>query len=325
MYTITYSANNGTGYKAAAIMLEDFTTGSSQPLSSVGLQFLVLVVSSTKQCSKSPTFIPPTLAQGSCVSVPPMGTFTTQLIANGSGSVIKEIETTSPLGTTKGALQHRPGTTVYYVNITWTPRPSQYNQNHPFCYTAVNTDGQTSEQTCIQILTGHLPPALVNGTNIPNDQTVLASNTTWRARFDRAIQRSSDGYITFHDYSTGEEVYRINASSSLELRFSQANEIVIRPKHAFPDGEKFYIQLSKGLVKEDAGCGLVNEPIGGKGFWVFETTQHQMIANDQCVTTPQPTPSYTSRSPCSTPNAETCGATKTTSVVIQLNATIIIN
>ena len=300
--TITYSAN-GTGFKAAAIMLEDFSAGSLQPLSSVGLQFLVLVVSSTEQCSKSPTFIHPTLLQGSCVSVPPMASFTTQLRANGSsGSNISEIETISPLGTSKGVLQHIVGTTVYYVNITWTPKPSQYNQNHPFCYTALNSAGLASEQTCIQILTAHLPPALVNGTNIPNNQLVLTSNTTWRARFDRSIRRpSSAAFITFHEYTTGEEVYRINTSSSPEVSFiSQSNEISIRPNYVFPEGQKIYIQLSKGVVKEESGCGLVNEPIGGKDFWLFETKMSTESAAITIVMRTQPTPSSSKYEPQTT-------------------------
>ena len=42
--TISYTANRGTGYKAAAIVIEDFASGYSGALSSMGLQFLVLVV-----------------------------------------------------------------------------------------------------------------------------------------------------------------------------------------------------------------------------------------------------------------------------------------
>ena len=63
--TISYFANQGTGFKAAAITLEDFTSaGSSQPLSSVGLQFLVFVFSSTDPCAETPieiTSTPPTM------------------------------------------------------------------------------------------------------------------------------------------------------------------------------------------------------------------------------------------------------------------------
>ena len=49
--TITYTANYGTGIKAVAIMIEDYAPGSSHhPLSSVALQFLVLVYSSSQSC-----------------------------------------------------------------------------------------------------------------------------------------------------------------------------------------------------------------------------------------------------------------------------------
>ena len=69
--TITYYANNGTGYKAVAVMVEDFIPGSSHPLSSVAVQFLVLVVSSSQLCSQKPKFISPAPSSGSCVSIPP--------------------------------------------------------------------------------------------------------------------------------------------------------------------------------------------------------------------------------------------------------------
>ena len=50
--TITYTANNGTGIKAVAIMIEDYAPGSpDHPLSSVALQFLILVFPSSQPCS----------------------------------------------------------------------------------------------------------------------------------------------------------------------------------------------------------------------------------------------------------------------------------
>ena len=55
--TITYTANNGTGIKVVAIMMEDFAPGSSnRPLSSVALQFLVLVYSSSQSCPSQTDF-----------------------------------------------------------------------------------------------------------------------------------------------------------------------------------------------------------------------------------------------------------------------------
>ena len=50
--TIYYTANHSTGIKAVAIMIEDYAPGSSHhPLSSVALQFLVLVYHSNQPCS----------------------------------------------------------------------------------------------------------------------------------------------------------------------------------------------------------------------------------------------------------------------------------
>lgn len=48
--TIKYHANYGAGIKTFAIIIEDYTSESSHPLSSVSLQFLVLVFSSAQPC-----------------------------------------------------------------------------------------------------------------------------------------------------------------------------------------------------------------------------------------------------------------------------------
>ena len=149
-------ANRGSGFKAAAIIIEDFIPGSPQPLSNVALQFLLLVVGSTESCSQQPEFIDPTLPQGSCVAIPPNSTFTTQLTATsgGTGVAIAEIQTVSPIGTRRGELQHIVDTNFYYVNVTWNPTLSQQNETHSICYTAVNTEGLASEQSCTQLLAG---------------------------------------------------------------------------------------------------------------------------------------------------------------------------
>ena len=50
--TIMYTANYSTGLKAVAMMIEDFAPGSpNHPLSSVALQFLVVVFESNQSCS----------------------------------------------------------------------------------------------------------------------------------------------------------------------------------------------------------------------------------------------------------------------------------
>ena len=270
--TISYTANRGTGYKAAAIVIEDFASGYSGALSSVGLQFLVLVVSGGS-CSQQPTFVSPTLSQGTCVPVPPTTTFTTQLRASsGSTSVaITAIQTTSPSGTSKGALQHISGTSNYYVLISWTPQSSQYGQTYFLCYTALNSFGISSNQICIS-LSVRSPPTIVSGTNTPNQQLVQPSNTTWHARFNRAIQRpSTSAYITFHNNETDQQVYQIDTSTSLELSFLPSNEIAIKPNYVFAEKQTFYIQFSSGAIRAADGCMVDSTPVVDKSFWVFET------------------------------------------------------
>jgi len=93
--TISYVANQGPGFRAAAIMVEDFLPDSLQPLSSVAIQFLVLVVSSTQGCNQNPVLVDPSPANGIFVTIPPGETFTTQLTADSwsSTSQILEIQT----------------------------------------------------------------------------------------------------------------------------------------------------------------------------------------------------------------------------------------
>ena len=57
--TIKYFANYGTGVKAVAIMIEDYIPGSTHPLSSVALQFLVSVSSSSQTCSSNGGYFRP--------------------------------------------------------------------------------------------------------------------------------------------------------------------------------------------------------------------------------------------------------------------------
>ena len=271
--TITYQANMGVRFWAAAIMIEDFTPGSSQPLSSVALQFLVQVVASTAStgsCSP-PIFVPPTPTQGMCVQVPPNSTFTTQLTASSGGLPITEIQTIGPTGTIRGPLQQTVGNSTYYINITWTPASNQQNQIHLFCYTAVNSNRIASTQTCIQLFAGRSSPLLVLA--VPNQQLVDPSNTTWNLTFDKDIERPSvAAFISFHDFNTEEEVYRIDSSSSSEVSFEQSNGIAIKPNYTFAANTRFYITLERGIVLGHVGCGATdNEPVEDKNFWTFRT------------------------------------------------------
>ena len=271
--TFTYEANRGTGFNAAAIMIEDFLPDSLEPLSSVALQFLVLVFSSTESCSHQPQFIPPTILGGACVAIPNGATFTTQIIASSGGESVSttEFQTTSPLGLRRSEIQQVPGTNNYFINITWTPEPSQENQTHLFCYTAVNSGGLVSAQNCIQFLSGSNPPQTVPNTALPNQALVHPLNTTWRVSFNQLIQRPSlPAFIQFFDNLTGQMAYQVDTFFSPEIIFNE-NSISITPNYRFLERATYYITLGRGVVNGLEGCGPGNEPIADKSFWTFQT------------------------------------------------------
>ena len=271
--TVHYEVNRGTGTHAVAIMIEDFIPGSLQPLSSVALQFIVLVFESTDLCSEHLEFIDPTPRHGSCVAVPPGTTFTAQLTAT-SGSLnasINEIQTVSPNGSRSGQVNHIIGTNIYYVNLTWNPTASQRNETYSFCYTAVNSENLTSGRTCINLLVGYYPPSPLPNTATTN-QLNYRYNTEWYMEFDKDVQRAViSSYIIFYEFATEEEVYRINASFSSDIHFGQSRGIRIRPTYFFKEKSKYYINFERGAVRGTVGCGAGIEPITNKTFWTFET------------------------------------------------------
>ena len=270
--TLTYTANGGMEVNAVAIMIEDFMPGSTRPMSSVALQFVVLVVDSDPYIQQ-PEFIDPTLPQGSCISIPAGETFTTQLIAtshNSSVSIV-EIQTTSPVGLSKGAVQHIQGTENYYVNITWLPTTSQENQIHIFCYTAVNSVNLPSQQSCIQLSVGQLPPRPLPGSAMPNHLMTNPSNATLVISFDENIQRPSEtAFIVFYEFLSDVEVYRIDAYSSPELTVNGTSEIILKPNNTFSENTVYYIVFNEGIVQRSEGCGIKNVAETNKTFWNFE-------------------------------------------------------
>ena len=275
--TIQYEANMGTGYKVAAIMIEDFIPESSEPLSIVALQFLVLVYSSDELCLQKPVFIRPTILHGSCVAIPPGTTFATQLVAesgrhSGSDVSIMEIKIVTPLNTTVGELMQISDSNRYYVNVTWIPSVSQENLTRLFCFTAVGSDRLASDQTCIDLLPGYYPPVPIQETALPNQELVHPSNTTWHIRFDTDIERPSvEAYVIFNDFISEEEVYSIDVSQSPEVTFELPNEISITPNFTFEEKTKFYITFTRGVVQGLEQCGPGNELVIDKNFWTFET------------------------------------------------------
>ena len=271
--TFTYEANGATGYNAAAIMIEDFIPGSLEPLSSVALQFVIFVFTSTESCSRQPQFISPTLLGGTCLAIPSGATFTTQIIASSGGQSVSvtQFQITSPLGLRRSEIQQVPATDIYFINITWTPQPDQENKTHLFCYTAINSGGAASEKICVQLFPGFSSPQADLSFASPNQDIVHPYNTIWTLSFDQLIQRpSSTAFVRFFDSLTGQIVYQIDASLSPEIFFNN-NSISINPDYQFLEKATYYIILDRGVVESVEGCAPGNEPLTDKTFWTFET------------------------------------------------------
>ena len=212
----------------------------------------------------------PTIPSELCLAIPPGATFSTQLVATSHSATVSiaEIQTVSPRGTSRGELQQIEGTNNYYVNITWTPTDDQQNDTHLFCFTAVNSEGLASEQSCLEFLTGQYPPTLHPFLGRPK---VHPSDTILSIRIDRNVQRPKKvAFIRFHDFLSEEEVYKIDVSLSQEVVFNSSTEITILPNYIFTERSNYYLSFDRGIVQGIEGCGPVNHPVVKKTLWSFE-------------------------------------------------------
>ncbi|KAK7073311.1 hypothetical protein SK128_022153 [Halocaridina rubra] len=218
--TITYEAVYGTGFRAAALMIEDFLPGSNTSFSTVALQFIIDVFSSTLPCSTKPEFISPTLKPGTCIALPPNTGFFTQLIA-----------------------------------------------------TAVNSVGQSSEQSCIQLMVGFYPPYLNESTLAPQDnEKVSPEGVILEMQFTQPVQRPHMyAYLIFVNRETNVVLYSVNFFDSSEASFIDSLHIVVQPTFKFPEKTQIYVELERGIVVGLQGCGPVNEPVTDESFWTFVT------------------------------------------------------
>jgi len=267
--TITYWANRGTGYKAVAVMVEDFIPGSSQPLSSVAFQFLVLVVSSSRSCNQKPKFIVPTPSSGSRIIILPGGKFTTELRADSGyySLSITEIQIAGPIGLKKGGLQRIGSTNDYYVIITWLPHINQTDMTHHFCFIAINSAGVGSDQSCILLESSSfylMPYAEKISVFLHNVIFLIRSNTT----VNHFHLEACISNITFLEYDSDIAVYSIRSSSS-EVTFDNSTQMTIRPNYMFTDGTTYYIKFG-------FNCTLYQQI--DKTLWTFEVTGKLLCA-----------------------------------------------
>ena len=87
---LKYEAIGRSGWYAVALQIEDFASPTAAvPLSSVPVQFLVLVFSSDQPCSQKPEFVGVTRVAGSCIDIPFNTTFHEPLIAITGGPDVR--------------------------------------------------------------------------------------------------------------------------------------------------------------------------------------------------------------------------------------------
>ena len=274
--TMFYSATGIVGVYAVAIQIEDFySTIDTVPLSSVPLQFIVNVYESpfgNVSCYAKPTFSWPTRLDGTCIGIPLHSTFQEAIIAEsaGPGISIQDITTQSPLGVRKSDLAVGPGTNNWYVNITWTPVPSQVG-NNIFCFTAVDSNGANSDQNCIIFAVGTYPPALKNGSLFPTGE-VFPSNSNWRFEFDRQFVRPRrSAYIRFYD-ENDEEVFVIDTSISTNVTFPTSPtdfSLAFMTAYIFKEKVTYYITIDHGVVYGTEACGPESDGMFDPHYWRF--------------------------------------------------------
>ena len=88
---LVYSANSvSNGWYAVAIQVEDFTsTASTTPLSSIPIQFLILIFDSSASCASRPELVGVTPPDGSCYPVAPGSTWSARIVAQSGSSSIR--------------------------------------------------------------------------------------------------------------------------------------------------------------------------------------------------------------------------------------------
>ncbi|KAK7066421.1 hypothetical protein SK128_019271 [Halocaridina rubra] len=267
---ITYNAINGTGLMVPALMIEDFLPGSNTPMSSVALQFVVEVYSSSEPCSSQPDFTPNTLPQRACVAVPPNTDLQMKLEANSgkAGETITSFTVIGPVGLVKSAIFPVAQADVYAINVTWTPTPSQLNKAHILCYFVKNSLGLTSPQSCVNVMAGMGPPYLVE--SYPSNR-VHPKDVSIDMKFDQGIQRSpTPAKLTIRDYQTDELFIEFDLLNSPDLFLYNLKYAAILQNLTFPEKKTFYVELESGAFL-GFGCELASAGVYGKDAWKFTT------------------------------------------------------
>ncbi len=176
------------GYYAVTIQLEDYLENSTQPLSSVPVQFLLLSYDAsnpTSTCQLVPviTSIPPDLpAPGDTVTVQVTVLYTAMVIAqtgcaNDTDTSIVNFITISPPGMVKSNQPFALAAPSYGISLTWTPTSDQFGKTFTFCATAIDSNYYLSSQYCFDFFVGP-KTTTTTSTSTTSTSTSTTSTTT---------------------------------------------------------------------------------------------------------------------------------------------------
>ena len=135
-----------------ALQVEDFASPSdTTPLSSVPVQFVIVIVASNQLCSNQPEFVDSTPQDGSCVVVPFSSSWsamiTVRIPSNSSATSVTDIITASPYGLRRSELLQTITSNAmeWQINVTWSPSSqSQFGPNI-FCFAALDDTKYVTE------------------------------------------------------------------------------------------------------------------------------------------------------------------------------------
>ncbi|XP_076095373.1 uncharacterized protein LOC143066264 [Mytilus galloprovincialis] len=268
---ISYSPN-WIGWFAAAVQIEDFnSTESLEALSSVSLQFLVVVFQATTKCASKPTFVEPSRIGGSCIGIPFNTTYFDQIVSrSGSPNVrIREIQTASPQGMVESRIDLYDER-EWYVNISWTPGIGQAGP-HLFCFTALDSNGANSDTICVKLLVGVSPPNIVEVNPVGD---VFPNHNIWTIKFDKQFERPNrTTYMYFQESDTDAVVYKIDISTSRDAHYPRGairKTLTVHTSFVLTEKKHYYVKLDPGAGRgKTEYCKVESEPIRNKTFWGF--------------------------------------------------------
>ncbi|XP_071161044.1 uncharacterized protein [Mytilus edulis] len=269
--TISYSAKH-IGWYGVAVQIEDFnSTESLESLSSVPLQFLVVVFSSNTTCASKSTFVEPTRVDGSCIGIPFNTTYFDQIVSRSSSQTIsiREIQTSSPQGMIKSGLDMYANR-EWYVNISWTPVIGQAGPNI-FCYTALDSNEANSNKICVKLLVGVSPPDIIDVQPVGD---IYPNHNKWTIIFDKQFERPNrTTFIYFKERDTDAVVHKVDISTSRNAQFPQGairKTLTVQTNFVFKEKNHYYVNLDPGAGRGKTDyCKVESPPIRSHTFWSF--------------------------------------------------------